>query len=515
MPLVADYIKFVYEHGADALIVQDLGVAKMAREIAPDLPLHASTQLSVHNSKTAKLYKKFGFSRLILAREVSLEQAKIIRENSGAETETFCHGALCYSYSGKCFFSLVQTQRSANRGACSQMCRFPWKLFVNNKYVKIGYLTSTKDMNTLSKMPEMEKAGISCLKIEGRLKDAAYVRAVVSAYRKAIDTGEQADLSKLTSRGYTEGYLTGAAKKERLTNPNAPSFSGILLGKVAKTGRNGAQVTLFAPLSVGDSIRSSSSGKIIEIFRIYRRGKEVKSADDECSLMIKTIRAGDTLYKVPRAQIEDGILNNYLPTKAKTAHSYKFESKKLAFPPLPPLSYLYDKKQLDASEGAFVVPLERFSSNLFSHSSKLVIDTPRIAFDSELPALEKKMREMMEQKPIAFMVSEPSLVSDYPAILSPYANATNTLAARAWQEFGNIRGAIPSLEIAGAEKENSALGFASYKGYPQELMISENDLFFELGADSKGGRHELEDPRGNRFEIIKSGGRTVILKARQ
>ena len=517
MPLVADYIKFVYEHSADALIVQDLGVAKMAREIAPDLPLHASTQLSTHNSKTAKHLKKLGFSRLILAREATLRQARVIRENSGAEVETFCHGALCYSYSGKCFFSLIQTSRSANRGACSQMCRFPWKLYANGKYVKSGYLTSTKDMNMLPRMPQIEAAGIACVKIEGRLKDAAYVRAVVSAYRKAIDTGEKTDLSKLTSRGYTEGYLTGAAKKEKLTNPNAPSFSGTLLGKVARADQNGAQIKLASPIAVGDSIRSSSSGKIIEVFRLYRQGKEVKSAADECTLLIKTIRAGDTLYKVPRAQIEDDVLKDYAPVKTKTSRAYKFISKKLSFPPLPPLAYLYDKKQLQSASapGAFVVPFEGLSPDLLPRASKLVIDTPRVAFDSELPGIEKKMREISERKPLAFMVSEPSMMSDYPSILSPYANVSNTLAARAWQEFGNARAAIPSLEIVHAEKENSALGFASYANYPQELMISENDLFFELGIEAGAGRLELEDPRGNRFEIVKTGGRTAIMKGKQ
>ncbi|MFA6489563.1 MAG: U32 family peptidase [Candidatus Micrarchaeia archaeon] len=515
MPLVAEYIKSVYEAGADALIVQDLGVAKMAQEIAPDLPIHASTQLSVHNSKTAKLYKKLGFSRLILAREVSVEQAAIIRKNSGAEIETFCHGALCYSYSGKCFFSLVQTRRSANRGACAQMCRFPWKLYKDGTFVKSGYLTSTKDLNTISRISEIAKAGIGCVKIEGRLKDAAYVRGVVSAYRKAIDTGEAADLSSFTSRSYTEGYLFDAPRKEKLTNPSAPSFSGILLGKVDRADSKGAHIKLSAPLKVGDSVRSSSSGKIIEIFRIYRKGKEVLEAQDECNLLIKTIKPGDTLYRVPRAQIEDDFLLKIAPLAKRKAHPYSYKSQPLHFAPLPPLSYLSDAEQLQQDrKGAFVVRLEYVDSDLSDDASRLVIDTPRVAFDDELPALEKKMREIAEQKPLAFMVSEPSLVSNYPSILSPYANITNTPAARAWQKFGNIRAAIPSPEILQAEAENSALGFASYLDYPQELMISENDLFFELGAKDDGGKYELADPNGNRFEIVKSGGRTIILKGR-
>ena len=515
MPLVADYIRSLYEQGADALIIQDLGVAKMARQIAPDLPLHASTQLSTHNSKTARLLKQLGFSRLILAREMSLEQAKKIRENSGAEIEIFCQGALCYCYSGKCFFSLIQTGRSANRGACAQMCRFPWKLYVNGRFRKSGYLTSTKDLNTLKHMPEIAKAGICCVKIEGRLKDAAYVRGVVSAYRKAIDGGEAVDLSQFTSRTYTEGYLFNAPGNERLTSPAAPSFSGILLGKVHKADRNGAQVVLSAPLRKGDSIRTSSSGKIIEVFRIYRRGHEVEEATDECSLKIKTIRPGDTLYKVARAQIEDDFLMSHSPSVSKRkARPYKFESRRLQFQPLPQLTYLYNEKQARNSEKAYVVPMEKFSPDLFPYSSKLVIDTPRVAFDSELPDLEKRMREISEQKPLAFMASEPSLASKYATIVSPYGNATNTLAASAWKQFGNIRGVVPSLEIESAKEENAKLGFANYVNHPLELMISENDLFFELGVLDNEGKAELEDPKGNRFEITRRCGRTIILKGK-
>ena len=124
------------------------------------------------------------------------------------------------------------------------------------------------------------------------------------------------------------------------------------------------------------------------------------------------------------------------------------------------------------------------------------------------------MREISGQRPLAFMASEPSLLSDYPAILSPYANVANTLAARAWQEFGVIRGAVPSLEISQAGAENARLGFAGYDGYPQELMISENDLFFELGEGPENGKYELCDPNGNRFEITRRYGRTVILRGK-
>ena len=346
-------------------------------------------------------------------------------------------------------------------------------------------------------------------------KDAAYVRGVVAAYRKAIDSGESADLAKYTSRGYTKGYLFNAQPAERLTNPAAPSFSGTLIGKALRADRNGAHIKLASTLKVGDSIRTSSSGRIIEVFRIYRKGKEVQSSGDECNLLIKTIRPGDTLYKVARAQIEDDFLESIKPEAERKARAYAYISKKLGFAPLPPLSYLWNEKQLQGStESAFVAPIGRITPALLAHASRLVIDTPRVAFDSELPALEKKMRELSGHKPLAFMASEPSLASGYSTILSPYANATNTLAARAWQGFGNIRGAVPSLEISQAQEANAALGFASYTGFPLELMISENDLFFELGEDPQEGKCELCDPNGNRFEITRSGGRTIILKGK-
>ena len=328
LPGMAEQVRFVYESGADAIIVQDLAVARMARETGNDMEIHASTQLSTHNSKTAAMLKKLGFSRTVLARELSLEQVKKIKENSGIGVEVFCHGALCYSYSGKCLWSFYQTGRSGNRGACAQLCRFPWKALCDHKLIEKGYLTSTKDLNLLEKIPEIAISDIDCIKIEGRLKDASYVNEVVSAYRAAID-GKELKSIKPTLRGYTTGYLFGEVRKEKLTNPKSQQYSGIKIGEVTKIYRDGAVVKLSGKLKIGDLVRSTSSGKHLEIFRIFMDGKEVKESHTECMLKIKTLKRGDVLFKVEKAKVDEEFLKGAKADAKKEGKIFRTEQKGL------------------------------------------------------------------------------------------------------------------------------------------------------------------------------------------
>lgn len=510
---VSEYIKRVYEAGADAFIVQDLGAARLVREIAPDMELHASTQMSLHNSAFAKILKDSGFTRAVLAREISAEQAGKIKMASKIETEVFAHGALCYSYSGKCLFSYVQTERSGNRGACAQLCRLPWRLFCNGKEVKTGYLTSTKDLNVIDRIPAMIAFGIDCVKIEGRLKDANYVTAIVSAYRKAIDSVPYPDLSPYTSRGYTRGYLFGDARKEKLTNPDGIGYSGTKVGEVVKTGAGGALIRLSAALSQGDSIRASRSGKIIEVFRIYdKNGNEIKIAKNECILKIKTLKPRDTIFKVERAYIEDSFLSSFKPEKVRTAKPFAITSEKLNLPAIPKLFFADTHEDvLKTSSGSVcVVPFDKGFVELAARNGiQFAIDTPRVVFDSEMDYVLKKIESFKQYKPFAFVVSELSLVSDYPTIISHYANITNSLSAAEWVKYGNVIGIIASIELPKSRAE--ALGFIHYNGKMIELMISENDLFRELEVP-KNSNCELVDPNGNHFSIKIRNGRTVIEK---
>ena len=183
--------KFLYEAGADALIVQDLGLARLIHAHAPDFALHASTQMTIHTLDAAKQARDIGFSRVVLSRECSREEIKLITEQAGVETEVFVHGALCMCYSGQCFMSSMIGGRSANRGMCAQACRLPYEL--QNKALQKSlpspgdHLLSPQDLCTVDRVDDLVAAGVASLKIEGRMKSPEYVFAVTSVYRKALD----------------------------------------------------------------------------------------------------------------------------------------------------------------------------------------------------------------------------------------------------------------------------------------------------------------------------------------
>ena len=183
--------KKAYELGIDAIIVQDLGLATDLIKSFPDLDIHASTQMTTTNLETVKKLEKIGFKRIVLSRECSLSEIKNICKNTNAEIEVFAHGALCICYSGQCLFSSMVGGRSGNRGMCAQPCRLPYSLLSDknekSKEYNKGYLLSTRDLCTLDLLPELISAGITSLKIEGRMKSPTYVATVTRIYKKYID----------------------------------------------------------------------------------------------------------------------------------------------------------------------------------------------------------------------------------------------------------------------------------------------------------------------------------------
>ena len=186
----AKTIAAVVRAGVDALIVQDVGILRLARQIAPDMELHASTQMSITDAEGVRFAQSFGVDRVTLARELSLDEVAKIYEQTGCELEMFVHGALCVAYSGQCFSSEAWGGRSANRGQCAQACRLPYDLMVDGKQAPLAdarYLLSPGDLYTLHQVPEIIRAGVSALKIEGRYKDSDYVALTTQAYRKAVD----------------------------------------------------------------------------------------------------------------------------------------------------------------------------------------------------------------------------------------------------------------------------------------------------------------------------------------
>ncbi|WP_249860125.1 DUF3656 domain-containing U32 family peptidase [Paenibacillus konkukensis] len=281
-------IEACIDAGVDAVIVQDLGLVKMIRDISPDFPIHGSTQMTITSPEAVEFTKPFDIERVVLGRENNLKQIKQIGGQAKLPMEVFVHGALCVSYSGQCLTSEMWGGRSANRGECAQACRLPYDLMVDGVQKPMGdiaYLLSPKDLAALELVPELIEAGVTSFKIEGRLKSPEYVANVVSKYRKAIDryfeTGqakptkeELRELEQSFSRGFTYGFLKGTNNKQ-LVEGTYPKSRGVYVGRVKQILRDGVLCELEAPLKRGDGIcfdagdptKKEEGGRVYDIRR--------------------------------------------------------------------------------------------------------------------------------------------------------------------------------------------------------------------------------------------------------
>ncbi len=273
---VAQYIKPFYENGLDAVIVQDVGVAKVLRNEFPNIKLHASTQMSITSFYGAKFLKELGFSRVVPARELSLSEIKSIKEKVNIEIESFVHGAMCFAYSGKCLFSSFAGGRSGNRGRCAQPCRQCYEISDverNEKSLVIKeYLMSLKDMCTLEILPELIDAKIESFKIEGRMKNASYVAATVRAYVKARDMylegkWDEKEISKLKEQmqdiynrgGFSQGYYFEEKGLDMLATKR-PNHQGLKIGVVEKVAPPHVTIKLEKDLNEKDVLEIIEAG---------------------------------------------------------------------------------------------------------------------------------------------------------------------------------------------------------------------------------------------------------------
>ena len=294
-------IKNIYDMGADAIIVQDLGIIDIVRNNL-NIPMHASTQMSCNNTYSVKLLEKLGIERVVLARETSIENIKEIRKNTSIELETFIHGALCVSFSGQCAYSYLHGGRSANRGACAQACRMEYS------GGKTDYPLSAKDLMTIDIIPNLIEAGINSFKIEGRAKRSEYVAITTSIYRKAIDFALQnknietekykESLIKIFNRGgFSEGYYYNS--KDIFENYK-PNHNGEFIGKITDYKKNKIYIKADKELNVYDGLSFGESGKIgMQISDLYKDNIRVKSGKGNLSFsaVLKNINVGDKVYR--------------------------------------------------------------------------------------------------------------------------------------------------------------------------------------------------------------------------
>ena len=317
-----------YEYGIDAIIVQDLGLAKKLIELFPDLPIHASTQMTIHNLDGVLEAERLGFKRVVLSRELSVDEIKHICDNANIEIEVFVHGALCICYSGQCLLSSMIGGRSGNRGKCAQPCRLPYELLKDSTVIDKGHLLSPKDLCSLDLLPTLVNLGITCFKIEGRLKNPEYVSTVTRIYRKYIDLAQsnkpyvidekdRKDLLQVFNRGgFSNGYLDPNPNKKFIYK-DKPNNMGIFIGTVYNFNPNKGYITLQLEddISIGDTVSLEKEKGSYTISELMIDNKNVPTAKKGDIVKIGRIKGrintNDKIFKMSSKALCD-LTNEYV-----------------------------------------------------------------------------------------------------------------------------------------------------------------------------------------------------------
>ena len=309
LPRLVEILAALEEMGVDAVIVQDLAVARLVRRHFPGIPLHASTQMTIHNSLGVRQLEEMGFERVVLARELHVGEIGEIVRKSRIGIECFIHGALCFSISGQCYFSSYLGGHSGNRGRCAQPCRRQYKY-----RGKEGYYFSTNDFSSIDMLPQLMEAGVSSLKIEGRMKSAEYVASVVAAYRLVLDVPERKREEAVTQakallklsfgRVPTKGFLASASPTD-IATPTLKGATGRFLGTISSIKGDRIGFETKDRLHVGDRIRvqpkTDMAGRAFTIKEIYTGKDSVKVAKERTVVSIPApfaFKTGDSVFKV-------------------------------------------------------------------------------------------------------------------------------------------------------------------------------------------------------------------------
>ena len=331
LPEAARTIAAIVDAGADAMIVQDYGIVGLIRQIAPDMELHGSTQMSITNVDGVELAKSFGIQRVNLARELSLDEVRAIVAKTGCEVEIFVHGALCVAYSGQCFSSEAWGGRSANRGQCAQACRLPYEMLVDGRLEPLGdarYLLSPGDLFALEQIPEILQIGVAALKIEGRYKDANYVALTTRAYRQAVDEAwagrnaavtpsQKLQLEQVYSRGLGPFFMSGT-NHQRVVNGRSPRHRGVFMGRVARLQTDYVIIEAsdahdIAPLKAGDGVvfdaadwrspeEPEEGGRVYQVLPGLDGGLELRFGNG--AMRFERIRIGDRIWRTHDPDLE-------------------------------------------------------------------------------------------------------------------------------------------------------------------------------------------------------------------
>jgi putative protease len=337
------FIEFLYKNNVDAVLIQDLGMFDLVHQTFPNLEIHASTQMHIHNLDGVEYAKKMGVKRVVLARETSYEQIEDIKKNTTVPIEVFIHGALCVSYSGQCLMSYLNGGRSGNRGECAGSCRMEYQVIDGNKVLNKDdrYPLSTKDLNSLENIGKLIDIGIDSLKIEGRMKSPSYVYLVVKLYRLAIDsyinTGKVYidknmlhDLKITFNRDYTKGFLFNE-DNNAFINMKHPNHQGIKIGEVIDYKKHFVTIKLSDNLYIGDGLRIIGSNelgvKVNEFFKNYQLIKEANNGDVISLEIHGEATKGDIVLKTSSEHITNYVNKDILDNTRKVEISALVKAK--------------------------------------------------------------------------------------------------------------------------------------------------------------------------------------------
>jgi U32 family peptidase len=404
LPQLIDTLASLEAMRVDGVILQDMAVARLAREFFPGIPLHASTQMTIHNSLGVRQLEELGFERVVLARELHIDEISSIVAASKAEIECFIHGALCFSFSGQCYFSSFLGGHSGNRGRCAQPCRRQYK-----HKGKEGYYLSTNDFSSIEMIPELMKAGVASLKIEGRMKSAEYVASVIGAYRMVLDApagsydtavAEAKALLKLSfGRVPTKGFLASQAPTD-ISTPSIKGATGRYLGDIREMRGNRISFDTRDRLHVGDRIRvqpkTDMAGRAFTIKDLFVGNKKVMSVRENTLVSTPSpfpFKLGDSVFKVSsetaftmseNACIKrlDGVKGDSIPCFLKLSHlddSLKIEAEVFGshFEKLFDLGPLEPSRSSDM-EGVLRAQFSKSGDTQFTLASLVAPDFPAL-----------------------------------------------------------------------------------------------------------------------------------------
>ena len=564
LPLAAQLAAQASDMGVDALIVQDLGVVRMLKQAAPDLPLHASTPMSVHSLDGVKRCADLGFQRVVLSRELSRDQIEYICARSPVEIETFAHGALCMCYSGQCYFSAVIGERSGNRGLCAQPCRL--KYGWGNK--ADGYPLSLKDASMVEHLRELKKMGVACLKLEGRMKRPEYVAVVTRIYANAIKENREPTRQELeelelafSRQGFTDGYYMDRkgpqmfGVREEMPEPKE------LFARARATYENGENrkepVQFFAKICAGQPAQAAVQDR--EGHLVTVEGPEPESAVNVPLTREKVAgqlsRTGGTPYACEKAvvRIDEGLS---LPLSALNAMrrqaleelsrqrvalperrtgpfrpGVRYESRRQ--PPVFTLSLRRVEQLSDQllalSPALIYLPVEELSAHpeLLERTRAAGVPVgaalPRICWDREWPQVKEALADLKKRGVDQALCPtwdgvERALQLGLRTRGDFGLNTFNSQALKQLRQMG-LESATLSFELKLAQIRDLSKAidteFIAYGRLP--LMITENCIVYNhSGQHTCAGVNQLVDRKGERFPVVKAFGcRNEILNAKK